>query len=73
MTSALAEESKGQKLIRSEIPSLRAHFPHYRKHVKLRRPKGESFSVRLTVRIFVLLQKLGLARCFAKLWSKISK
>ena len=52
---------------------LNTHFPHYRKHVRLRRPKGESFSVRFTVRFFVLLQKIGLAKCFAKLWSKISK
>lgn len=54
---------------------LKSHYPAYRKNknIGFTRPKGEAFSVRFTVRTFLLLQKIGLAKCFAKIWSKISK
>lgn len=54
---------------------LEKHYPNYKKnpHVGIFTPKSEGADVRLTVWAFLLLQKLGLARTFTRLWSKLSK
>lgn len=54
---------------------LEKHFPNYmkNKHVGLFRPKSENASVRAIVWFFLILKKIGLAKAFTKLWSKISK
>ena len=52
---------------------LETNFPNYMKnpHVGLLKPKCESASVRCTIWGLLFLKKLGLARTFAKLWSKL--
>ncbi|MBQ7346908.1 MAG: glycosyltransferase [Clostridia bacterium] len=54
---------------------LETYFPNYikNKQISLFRPRSESFSVRCAVWGFITLKKIGLAKPFAKLWSKLAK
>lgn len=52
---------------------LRTHFPNYKKnkYISPFTPKGESFSTRIVIWMYVLLQKLHLENAFLWIYSKI--
>jgi glycosyltransferase involved in cell wall biosynthesis len=54
---------------------LKKHFPSYRKnaHIGLFKLKSEEASVRLIVWAFIAMQRIGFAKAFVRIWSKISK
>lgn len=51
---------------------LEENFPNYMKNplIRLSLPRGENFYVRFTVWGFMKLKRIGLAKAFAKCWSK---
>ncbi len=72
--SSYAESSKDAMTAYDKYFSfLDKNFPKYmkNKNIGFFRPRCESFSVRATVKFFLLLKRVKLARLFYKLWSKI--